>query len=162
MLRIPQETPAEQARRAAPKAGEPFNPARKVCGFWATDAVDRQRDLSDGAKLVYHRLTRFATDQRATCFASTEWLAKALGKSPRETDRDLQQLVNYGLIRRYRHGRNPRSLEFLWHTMFDSNAPSVADQSESPNAPSVADQTKGLISHPALSNPPSGALHCRW
>ncbi|HXB71635.1 MAG TPA: hypothetical protein VNY05_25585 [Candidatus Acidoferrales bacterium] len=99
--------------------GAPFNPARKVCGFWAPDAVARQLDLSDGPKRLYERLVRWA-GQNAECWYGFEAMGEALGKSGRQVKRDVLVLEEYGLIRHDRRGnRLSNTYEFLWHPMFD-------------------------------------------
>lgn len=117
------------------KPGEPFNPWRGSCGFYAPDVVGRQRDLTDGQKRLYERLVRYA-GRDGECFPSQTTLAADLGKSERQTRRDLDQLETRGLIRK-RHrsrGRNS-SYEFLWHSAFEQSSgdfdrPSTAGQEE--------------------------------
>jgi hypothetical protein len=56
------------------KAGEPFNPCRRACGFSPADIISQQRDLGDGPKRLYERMVRWAGD-KGTCWYSYERMA---------------------------------------------------------------------------------------
>jgi hypothetical protein len=103
--------------------GQTFNPAYKSCGFYPHEAVCRQRDLTDGQKLLYTRLVQWA-GKNGECWYGFQTMAEELGKSERQVRYDMEALESYGLVRHAkRHGANGRRLtnkyEFIWHQIFD-------------------------------------------
>jgi Helix-turn-helix domain len=103
------------------KPGETFNPWRGDCGFNPFGIVCRQRALTDGQKLLYGRLVRFA-GRDGYCYPSQVTLADELGKSPRQIVRDVAALERFGLIAvEHNKGRGKANRHtFLWHSCFES------------------------------------------
>jgi len=81
------------------QVGQPFNPYRLFYGVWIPEALLRFSDLTDGAKLCYGVLSRYAGD-RGRCWPSQQELATALGGiSVRNLRRHLKELESKGFIR---------------------------------------------------------------
>src|SRR5271165_1291758 len=89
---------------STPQVGQPFNPSRKICGFYAPDVVGRQRDLTDGSKRLYERGVRWAGN-KGSFWYGFDTMAAELGKSPRQVKRDMADLERYGLISHARRRR---------------------------------------------------------
>lgn len=103
------------------RPGETFNPWREACGFFAPDAVMRQRDLKPSAKLLYERLVRYA-GRNGHCYPSQAKLADDLGVTDRQIRNDLAVLYKAGLLaHRNRDKRRSNTYEFLWHPCFERN-----------------------------------------
>jgi hypothetical protein len=117
------------------KAGEPFNPCRRACGFYPPDIIARQRDLGNGPKRLYERLVRWAGD-KGTCWYSYKKMAAAVGKCERQVKSYMAALEKYGLIKHQRCGRRlANRYVFLWHPLFDGGeVQSVAPPEPSPQA----------------------------
>ncbi len=119
-------------------AGQAFNPWRGVCGFYPPDAVNRQKNLTDGQKLVYARLVRYA-GRDGHCYPSFRRLADDLGKSERQVKRDILALEEeHRLIRHVRRGRRLSNLyQFYWHPMFDGDVTPVSPHSQGEVTPTA-------------------------
>jgi hypothetical protein len=100
------------------QVGKPFNPWRKVCGFYPPDVVARRRDLTDGQKRLYERAVRWA-GKNGIFWHGFEGMADALGKSVRQLKDDMVVLESMGLIRHARRRRSSNVYSFLWHAMFE-------------------------------------------
>jgi hypothetical protein len=67
-----------EASRRQP--GQTFNPNYKACGFFRHEIVCRQRDLTDGQKLLYIRMEDWSR-KNGSCWYGFETMAEELGKS---------------------------------------------------------------------------------
>jgi len=124
-----------------------FNPYRGECGFYAPDIVKRQRDLCDGAKLVYESLVRYA-GKDGHCYPSQQRLAEDLGKSDRQIRRDVKGLVDAGLIRIDRDNRRQSNrYVFLLHSMFDRTHVSYQSNPEQPAKAELTGHIRPLEEH---------------
>jgi DNA-binding transcriptional ArsR family regulator len=84
-------------------ASERFNPWRRFTGVMVSDPV-MASELSDGAKLTWGVLSRFA-GRAGVCYPTVRTIAERLGKSERQTKRYLKELVDKGYIARERRDR---------------------------------------------------------
>jgi hypothetical protein len=101
------------------KFGEPFNPAREVCGLYVPDVVSRRRELKDGPKRLYERLVRWA-GKNGECWWGFDAMGAELGKSDRQVRTDMAVLERYRLVaHRKRDGRKSNTYIFLWHEWFE-------------------------------------------
>src|ERR1700722_8448200 len=97
--------------------GEPFNPFKRFNGIFIPEQIVRLSTVSQGAKVCYGRLSRFAGKNRY-CFPSVKRLAREIGVGERQTQKYLAELQDHGLIRKIpRPGISDR-IEFLWHEVF--------------------------------------------
>jgi DNA-binding transcriptional MocR family regulator len=114
-----------------PKIGARFNPYKRFCNLLIPDAMGRSRELNPGAKLVYGSLRRFA-GKDGHCFPAVETLAREVGLGKRQVQKHLKALEREGFIRREERfkGRNQtsNSYVFLWHAIFEQDAPSKGDE----------------------------------
>lgn len=100
--------------------GDLFDPHRQSCGFSPADVVARQHDLTDGQKRLYDRGVRWA-GVNGRFWYGHEKIAQELGKSSRQVKRDMEALVQHGLILRTRKGKRlTNDYRFLYHQMFQS------------------------------------------
>lgn len=127
-------TNRQSAIASVPRTGQPFNPWRRICGFYPPDVISKlktitdskgeQRKLTNGLKRLYEWLVRRA-GRDGVCVPSFESLASDLGRSLRQTKYDVPILESIGLIRHQRRGcrKGRRRLtnwyEFLWHPVFE-------------------------------------------
>ncbi len=131
---------------ARPKIGEPFNPWRGACGFFAPDVVrasrlvyrfddksagqSREKRLTQGDNAVYESLVRFA-GRNGVCHPSQATLANKLGVSERQIRKNLQALEWAGLIRWKIGGKTKGGTplaaryEFIWNPVFERNSGSA-------------------------------------
>ena len=120
--------------------GEPFNPWRDACGFYAPDELTRlgalviiatHRKLSHGHKLLYVLLVR-RWGRRGPCFPGQAALARTLGVSERTVRMWIEDLEAFGLILRRSRGRakggcgQTDEYIFLWHPIFDRRIRSLS------------------------------------
>ena len=77
--------------------------------------VIRDRDLSNGDKLVYCDLAGYANSKTGECYPSMQTIANDLSMSDRTVKRAIKTLVNKGYIRKVRKGQGRRktNLYFL-------------------------------------------------
>lgn len=87
------------------KKGERFNPYRTFNGIYIPEAVVMLplRQLSQGAKLVYGRLCRYA-GKDGRVFPRIDSIAHEVGSSPRQASSYLRELKDFGLIEAGLHG----------------------------------------------------------
>lgn len=109
--------------------GEPFNPSRKVCGFYPPEFVWKLPDLRDGEKHTYQRLVRYA-GQNGLCWPKQRALREELLVTVRQVQRRLKKLESAGLIRRRKIGKGRgrgvlTHYQFLWHAAFLESKPKV-------------------------------------
>jgi hypothetical protein len=125
---VEQHQTADTYRQAV--IGEQFNPRYEACGFHPEEIVARSHDLTDGQKLLYTRLVRWARSKhgvRANERAGEVWrsqrnIATELGKSERQIRRDLKRLEVLVLIKlRVRDGRKSNTYVFLHHPWLQAN-----------------------------------------
>ena len=100
--------------------GEPFNPWRKICGFYPPDIVGGNKDLklTDGQKRLYERGVRWA-GKKGVFYYGFRAIATALGKSIRQVKDDMATLEAKGLMAHTRQGPLPNLYRFLWHPIFE-------------------------------------------
>lgn len=134
------------------KAGDPFNPSRKICGFYPPDVVGRQRqlvgrdgklrDVTDGHKRLYERAARL-TGTKGSFWWSFPKLAELLGKSERQVKSDMKALEEFGLIEHQRGRQHqPNVYTFLWHAIFEvSDVQPTARLEPDPDDSDVQDTT---------------------
>lgn len=133
-------TEADSPRHSAPQPGEPFNPWRGVCGFYAPDCVSRLRQvfilksrhkLTEGHKSLYILLVR-RWGREGPCYPAQKTLASELGSSLRQVKAWVADLEAFGLIRYRRRGRGDgghgltNQYTFLWHRIFEVQSPPKA------------------------------------
>ena len=104
--------------------GQPFNPRYEACGFHPGEIISKRHELTDGQKLLYDRMARWArakngrrdNERAGEVWRSHENMARELGKSARQIRRDLNILESAGLIKhRSRDGRRSNTYVFLFH-----------------------------------------------
>jgi hypothetical protein len=105
----------------------PFNPSRKICGFYPPEIVNRQRKLlgadgklhrvTAGQKQLYDRCVRW-TGEKVRFWRGFVSIAESLGCSVRQIKRDMAALESFALIRHRRRQRETNVYEFLWHPIF--------------------------------------------
>jgi len=104
------------------KKGERFNPYKTFNGVFIPEAVVSipVKKLSQGAKLAYGRLCRYA-GKDGKAFPRRETLAEEVGCQIRQVDSYLRELKRFGLLESVRIGLGkPNEYYFLWHEIFDS------------------------------------------
>ncbi|MFB3777154.1 MAG: helix-turn-helix domain-containing protein [Bryobacteraceae bacterium] len=144
MYTVPQNGLDARAK-CSPRPGEPFNPWRGACGFYPPDLVSRQKTLTDGQKLLYARLVRYA-GKDGSCFPSFRRLAEDLGKSERQVKRDMLALEQERLIGHVRRGRRLANVyEFLWHAIFEGEVTSMTPHSRSEGTPTALQESHGEV-----------------
>jgi hypothetical protein len=97
--------------------GQVFIPRRILnSGVFVPDGLLTCRLVSNGAKLLWARLARYA-GAKGLCFPLLSTLAADLGFSERQVQRYLAELVSAGFLRARQRGYNKSNLyEFLWHS----------------------------------------------
>ena len=122
------------------KLGEPFNPRFDACRFRPEELVTKRRELTDGQKLLYAFLVRWArmsdgnrpNERAGEVWRSHANIAAELGKSERQVRRDLRQFESFGLIKhRIRDGRKSNTYVFLFHPWFERESQSDQTPTES-------------------------------
>jgi hypothetical protein len=112
-------TRSSDAKPRAPSTlqiGEVFVPRRVLhSGVFVPDGLLASRLVSNGAKLLWARLARYA-GTKGLCFPLLSTLAADLGFSERQVQRYLAELVSGGFLRARQRGYNKSNFyEFLWH-----------------------------------------------
>lgn len=100
--------------------GERFNPYGRFYNAWVPTQLLQSVEISDGAKLAYGLLRKFAGKDGA-CFPLQSTLARQLGCKTRTAHKYINELKRAGLISVKRRGRG-RSLSyaFLWKKELNS------------------------------------------
>ena len=144
-----------EAKPAKARVGEPFNPWRKICGFYPPDIVGGNKDLklTDGQKRLYERGVRWC-GQKGFFFMSVT-IAETLGKVVRQVERDMATLEEKGLMAHVRRRRDSNLYRGPLHPIFDS--PSTSHQEDNLDPPStVLDPPsrvkKGVLDPPSTSH----------
>ena len=98
------------------QVGQTFIPRHVLnSGVFVPDALLASRLVSNGAKLLWARLARYA-GTNGQCFPLLSTLAADLGFSERQVQRYLAELVSGGFLRAHQRGYNKSNVyEFLWH-----------------------------------------------
>jgi hypothetical protein len=98
------------------QVGQVFIPRQVFnSGVFVPEALLACRLVSNGAKLLWARLARYA-GTRGQCFPLLSTLAADLGFSERQVQRYLAELVSGGFLRARQRGFNKsNAYEFLWH-----------------------------------------------
>jgi biotin operon repressor len=100
--------------------GKPFNPYGRFYNAWVPTQLLQSVEISDGAKLAYGLLRKFAGKDGA-CFPLQSTLARELGCKTRTVNKYIKELKGSKLIEVKRRGRG-RSLSyvFLWKKELNS------------------------------------------
>jgi hypothetical protein len=104
--------------------GQEFNPYRLFKVNCIPEAICRYRGLSDGAKLAYGRLMRYAGED-GNAFPAVGTLADEIGKSINQARRCLQELSAKQFIKIAPTAGRQNHYKFLWHAAF-RNEPAPA------------------------------------
>ena len=132
--------PRDDHHAALRTVGQPCNPWRGICGFYAPDSVSRlgnvvvlgtRRRRSHAHKRLFTLLVR-RWGREGPCYPSYESLATDMGCSVRAVKMLVQDLEAFGLIRHIpRRGREKggrhmtNEYTFLWHAIFEVQNPSL-------------------------------------
>jgi hypothetical protein len=116
------------------QVGQTFIPRRVLNSrVFVPDALLASRLVSNGAKLLWARLSRYA-GTNGQCFPLLSTLAADLGSSERQVQRYLAELVSGGFLRAHQRGYNKSNVyEFLWHVAFAPGGV-VAARTEQPTS----------------------------
>jgi hypothetical protein len=98
--------------------GQRFNPFKVFNGVFVPDPLFYVDGLSDGARLCFGVLARFA-GQDGRAYPSYERLALCLNRSRIQVMRRVRELVKVGLIEVEKTETTNRYY-FLWHPIFDT------------------------------------------
>ena len=98
------------------QVGQVFIPRQVLSsGIFVPDALLACRAISDGAKLLWARLARYA-GTRGQCFPLLSTVAANLGRSERQVQRYLAELVHeHFLVTQQRGFNKSNAYQFLWH-----------------------------------------------
>jgi hypothetical protein len=104
----------------APQVGQVFVPRQVLnSGVFVPDSLLACRAISDGAKLLWARLARYA-GARGQCFPLLSTVAADLGRSERQIQRYLAELIHEHFVVAQQRGFNKsNAYQFLWHPVFD-------------------------------------------
>ena len=95
--------------------GERFNPYQMFHGCYVPEWIAQRRELSQGSKLLYGRLIRFA-GKNGKCNPRSDILSNELGVSRRQVVDYLKELKEHHLIEAERKGRGrSNNYFFLFH-----------------------------------------------
>ena len=101
--------------------GERFNPYKTFHGLFIPEAIAElpTQQLSQGAKIAYGRLCRYA-GKDGNAYPKISTLAQQIGCVERQASKYLSELKEFGLIETRRVGLGkPNEYFFLWHEIFD-------------------------------------------
>jgi hypothetical protein len=129
---VPPTSPNGNTRHGPiPQLGQVFIPRLVLnSGVFVPDSLLACRLVSNGAKLLWARLARYA-GAKGLCFPLLSTLAADLGFSERQVQRYLAELVARGFLRARQRGFNKsNAYEFLWHPALVGSAGTV--QTEQP------------------------------
>src|SRR5208283_1616588 len=115
--RVSPSSPNDKSQPApALQVGQVFIPRRVLnSGMFVPDSLLACRLVSNGARLLWARLARYA-GTNGECFPLLSTLAADLGFSERQVQRYLAELVSARFLRVHQRGFNKSNLyEFLWH-----------------------------------------------
>ena len=124
------------------QVGQVFVPRRVLhSGVFVPDGLLASRLVSNGAKLLWARLARYA-GTRGQCFPLLSTLAMDLGFSERQVQRYLAELVSGGFLRARQRGYNKSNVyEFLWHPALSfSGVPAVGQEQPEQQAHSLQEE----------------------
>jgi hypothetical protein len=143
-----------------PKAGQPFNPSYKICGFHPPEIVRRRADLKQGPKLLCQCAVHWAGIKGAFWYGF-ESLARELGYSIRQAKRDMRTLERKGLLSHVRRGNGQTNkYQFLWHEMFDAEVPDTAHQPDGKRPGDPEDETGPEVPNAARLEVPNPVSRC--
>jgi hypothetical protein len=100
------------------KVGQVFRPHNKFIGSFIPNSLMRCKDVSDGAKLCYGRLSQFK-GKEGDAFPSHETLGKELGVSRDTAKRRVKELERLKLIKIKHVTGSSNRYDFLWHEIFN-------------------------------------------
>ena len=111
---------ANRAKSQARQVGQVFIPRQVLnSGIFVPDSLLACRAISDGAKLLWARLARYA-GARGQCFPLLSTVAADLGRSERQIQRYLAELIHEQFVIAQQRGFNKsNAYQFLWHPVFD-------------------------------------------
>lgn len=107
--------------------GQPFNPHNLFFNAWAPKSVLSDIEISDGAKLCYALLCKYA-GKAGFCWPGQKKLARDMGCSLREASRRIRELKQQRLIRVLPPNgiRRTNSYSFLWKKLLISSQKSFS------------------------------------
>ena len=117
----PQFHRTARAKRPPLSRSAKFSIPRQVLnsGVFVPDALLACRAISDGAKLLWARLARYA-GARGQCFPLLSTVSADLGRSERQVQRYLAELIHEHFVAAQQRGFNKsNAYQFLWHPVFD-------------------------------------------
>jgi hypothetical protein len=126
------------------RIGKPFNPYRLFYGSIVPEPLERlpTGQLSQGAKLAYGRLMRYA-GKDGDCFPSEATLGTALGVSEKQARNYIRALTLERLIAKRQRGlRQTNVYKFLWHPLFAQWLEEKQEKKLNPDRKSVAGQKR--------------------
>lgn len=98
-----------------------INPFRRFIGSFIPEWLEEMTEISDGAKIVYARLARYA-GKDGSAFPKQQTLANATGKPLRTLKRCLKELCDNGLLESKQRGLGmPNVYFFLEHPAMKDN-----------------------------------------
>lgn len=111
------------------RPGQAFNPFRQFNGAYVPEEILRMAGLSEGAKLLYGQLCRYA-GRDGNAYPSYRKLAEDMASQPRKIMRLAKELSGYRLVevrkRTDERGRQrSNAFVFIWHEAFYPKAPDV-------------------------------------
>jgi hypothetical protein len=124
---IPIQNMSKESKGHRPRVriGEAFNPFGLFRGIFIAEALVRSRIVSQGAKLAWGRLARYAGGN-GDCFPAVGTLAEEIGIGERQCQKYLTELEHAKLIRRIDRfadgAQRSNNFEFLWHSIFEEGA----------------------------------------
>ena len=102
------------------KPGDRFNPYKKFNGIFIPDWLAVRREISQGAKIAYGRLLRYA-GKDGKCYPSIDKLANDIGVKKRQVAGYLKELKELKLIESIQRGRgHSNEYLFLFHDFIES------------------------------------------
>lgn len=137
------------------KIGERFNPYKTFNGVFIPEAIVSipVKKLSQGAKLAYGRLCRYA-GKNGLAYPRRETLAEEIGCKVRQVDSYLNQLKRFGLLEAVRIGLGkPNEYYFIWHEIFDSpyeNADSLKQNKAVTDLPQQHESESQNVATPSI------------
>ena len=135
------------------EVGKRFNPYNLFHGCYVPEWLARRREISQGAKLLYGRLIRFA-GKNGKCNPRSDILSNELGVSRRQIVEYLKELKEHELIEAERKGRG-RSNDyfFLFHLwIVDSNDVKNTSHQNDYNVKNTSQPDEKISSHPEVKN----------
>jgi len=147
---VPPTSPNGNTRHGPiPQLGQVFIPRLVLnSGVFVPDSLLACRLVSNGAKLLWARLARYA-GTKGLCFPLLSTLAADLGFSERQVQRYLAELVARGFLRARQRGFNKsNTYEFLWHPALVGAAGTEQTEQPTHNPPQESSSLCGVVESP--------------